>query len=1145
MATDATLDERILGDAFVALEEGAAMERTGAGQRVWELITGSKIRRLAVVAVIILAALISLQVLTGPKETALEAEMRRIEAMAAAGDVEGLVAMLSEGEFASKVLAAEYLGQIGDERALPELERLYLLAEEHLPEDYTHNPFAEPIEKIKGRVEPERPESVVPPDIEDVTGSDVNQAGVKDVDKSKAQDTNEAGLADIATEHKSGLDFYVVHKETQEPMAGFKLDVKIQREGPDDVREVMTDAQGHYRIEIDEEETNYVLVEAKAELFVPMRVCWRKQDDLLEIPKSYRLALEPGTSIGGFVRDEEGVPIKAATLYLRASGAERSENEWVSIRDHEERTDANGFWHCDIVPAMPGYISIRLAHPDYMDDESYRARTTPPIRELRDMNSVMVMKKGVDVLGKVVDAEGRAIANASVRQGMENAGVRLWVDNPRDIEYPGTETDPEGIFVFRNTKPGRGFLTVQAKGYAPDFREIMVREGMGWLEFRLGPAQIIRGRVVNSKDEAIEAVEVSLDNWHGRKTLRWETETDANGYFEWNEAPKDEMQFAFSKEGYRPIRFLEMSPGPDEHIIVMYQALRVSGKVLDADSNEPISEFRLILGSESKEDRPIDWDRGTAQTFTAGRYELDLTGGAVPLEGCVIRVEADGYVPGISRTLTEEQKNVVIDFELEKGKGPSGTVYLPNGEPAVGAKLALSTPDGSVFLNNGQLRDDERWQSATTGTDGQFSFWPQTDRYVVVVVHDGGYAEVTDDELAAEPNVVLKPWGCVEGTFRIGGQPGIGEIVRLEYYSDERRYEYGPRIGVHYGPARVDANGHFVWARLAPGRVRISLWYRLGGVMATRTRSQVIEVVSGEWVSVTIGGRGRTVVGSFVSADPNVPIAWGGGQVILDLKLPEPPTPDNLEEMIFVEKRRWRDSWLRTEEGRAYKKMEWERGCSYRAKIERDGSFRVDDVMAGEYELRAGVGEKLGGKVVYGPRKPVAAPDYEFAVPDVYDQEGDKLLDLGTLEVEIKRSLGVGDLAPAFKAETFDGREIKPADCRGKAVVLTFWNSERPSTLVQLERIIQACRALGEQERLVMIGMSLDRDIEAAVSFVENNELRWINCYPSRGTRVRVSDDYQIWTFPSTFVIGPDGKILAQDPSPSLLQSILEEALGR
>jgi peroxiredoxin len=261
----------------------------------------------------------------------------------------------------------------------------------------------------------------------------------------------------------------------------------------------------------------------------------------------------------------------------------------------------------------------------------------------------------------------------------------------------------------------------------------------------------------------------------------------------------------------------------------------------------------------------------------------------------------------------------------------------------------------------------------------------------------------------------------------------------------------------------------------------------------------------------------------------------------LDLKLPEPARPDDFEEMIFIEKRRWRDDWLRTEEGRKHKRMEWERYCSYRAKIEADGSFRVDDVMAGEYELRAGIGERLEGKVVWGPRKPAAPPDYEFEVPDVHDQEGDELLDLGTLEVAIKRSLGVGDPAPGFKAETFDGREIKLADYRGKVVLLEFWSAEIASGSEQVPvKMEQRDYRLSGELELVRIGVSLDRDIEAARKIAEDHGAGWLVCFPSPGTRVAVSDDYQIWKFPSTFVIGPDGKILAQDPTPSLLQSIVE-----
>jgi hypothetical protein len=52
------------------------------------------------------------------------AEAKEIEQMTAAKDADGLIKMLSSGEFSSKVAAAKWLGEFGDERALPELERL-------------------------------------------------------------------------------------------------------------------------------------------------------------------------------------------------------------------------------------------------------------------------------------------------------------------------------------------------------------------------------------------------------------------------------------------------------------------------------------------------------------------------------------------------------------------------------------------------------------------------------------------------------------------------------------------------------------------------------------------------------------------------------------------------------------------------------------------------------------------------------------------------------------------------------------------------------------------------------------------------------------------------------------------------------------
>ena len=60
----------------------------------------------------------------GYSKKTIEAEAKKIAILAEARDVKGLVAMLSEGVFPSKVRAAEHLGDIGDKTALPALNKL-------------------------------------------------------------------------------------------------------------------------------------------------------------------------------------------------------------------------------------------------------------------------------------------------------------------------------------------------------------------------------------------------------------------------------------------------------------------------------------------------------------------------------------------------------------------------------------------------------------------------------------------------------------------------------------------------------------------------------------------------------------------------------------------------------------------------------------------------------------------------------------------------------------------------------------------------------------------------------------------------------------------------------------------------------------
>jgi len=376
VSTSAELDRRILADASAALEESVRERPTLGAPSLWRVVLRSRIAKLAAIVALVIttlavAVLIWTSAVRDKKAIVREPDLRQrlaaefewIEQTYAVGDIDGLVAMLSEGQFASKVLAAKYLGQIGDERALPELDRLYLLAEERLPPGYTENPFAEPIEKIRNRIKTELDQRAVESDVNDI------------------------GAMEVPAATGRVLDFFVVDRLTAEPIAGVELHITVDGEESNDV----TDEQGQCRIQFGKKQPNFVRIDVHKEGFVSMRVQFRKDEPALGIPKDYRLALQPGTSIGGFIQNEQGEPIEGATVYLLMPGSDESQTQYIWIWDHKVQTDAIGFWRCDIVPAKLDDIWIRLGHPEYIDDEVYGTTAKPSVEALRDMSGVMVL----------------------------------------------------------------------------------------------------------------------------------------------------------------------------------------------------------------------------------------------------------------------------------------------------------------------------------------------------------------------------------------------------------------------------------------------------------------------------------------------------------------------------------------------------------------------------------------------------------------------------------------------------------------------------------------------------------------------------------------------------------------------------------
>jgi len=624
------------------------------------------------------------------------------------------------------------------------------------------------------------------------------------------------------------IDFRVVHAETGEPVPGVFLKISVDRS----TRVGLTDAQGRWVINLPRKEPWEVIVHAQKPGFVTTDVYFRGFSMKFDLPEQYVLRLKPGTTIGGMVKDESNKPIHGATVYVSMPIDKSMER--LHILDVPCPTDAEGRWRCDVVPANIEGIRVHVRHPQYIGDLNLYARPAPPTNKLRDMTYVMVMKKGLVLRGQVLNKDGKPVKGAYVLMG-----EYILAD-----ELPRQSTDSDGRFQFSNAKPGRTVLTVYAEGHAPDQKEVVASADPSPVEFRLGPPNIIHGRVVDPEGKPLKGVSVSPSRWRGLDFHIVSLKTDADGRFSWNNAPADAVGFYVGKDGYQTRFDYSLAPSKEGHVITLARTAIVRGTVLDAQTRQPISRFQ-VKRSTTRPYSPGGWET-QGKIFGGGKYSVDFW---YPASEYRVRIEAEGYKPAVSPKLKSSEQEQTCDFALERVAAGTSSRPMAEGEasPAAtsgettpaeapvatqpaGPKPKIATPaltgrvldlharpvyeaqvhvlePGVETATAGVPTDTEEYAKTQTDIEGHFSVGCPKSGRIIVIVQASGYAPELK-ELAVPP-----PADALE--FRLGpGHTLRGRIVN-------KKGEVVPGCGVIAGAwrgyrfilehPRVDEQGRFVW----------------------------------------------------------------------------------------------------------------------------------------------------------------------------------------------------------------------------------------------------------------------------------------------------------------------------------------------
>ena len=191
---------------------------------------------------------------------------------------------------------------------------------------------------------------------------------------------------------------------------------------------------------------------------------------------------------------------------------------------------------------------------------------------------------------------------------------------------------------------------------------------MAPVDFRLKPGGRVRVRVVDFEGKAMSGAKIIP--YHVGGTLEgFEYDhvgrsADENGLWVWNEAPTDGFLATICRPDYGG---MQLSDQPfiareQEFLIRMLAPLVISGKVVDSATKQPLKTSRVVVGIRSSQTE-MDWCEDWAFSIDQGRYQVRPK---MAYPAYLIRVEAEGYLPAVSREIKSDEGSVSVNFELKR-----------------------------------------------------------------------------------------------------------------------------------------------------------------------------------------------------------------------------------------------------------------------------------------------------------------------------------------------------------------------------------------------------------------------------------------------------------------------------------------------
>lgn len=156
--------------------------------------------------------------------------------------------------------------------------------------------------------------------------------------------------------------------------------------------------------------------------------------------------------------------------------------------------------------------------------------------------------------------------------------------------------------------------------------------------------------------------------------------------------------------------------------------------------------------------------------------------------------------------------------------------------------------------------------------------------------------------------------------------------------------------------------------------------------------------------------------------------------------------------------------------------------------------------------------------------------------------KGNATVDTFVKQMALLKTVQIGQPAPLFTIHTADEKPVSLSDYKGKYVLLDFWASWCQPCRQENPNVVRVYNKY-KDHNFDILGISLDTDKAAWLGAVKADGLTWTHVSELKDFNGETVKKYQVQAIPTSYIIDPNGKIVAKNLRGAELEAFLAKTL--